>query len=132
MKDINTFVLIGRLTRDPEIKMTASGVKVATFDLAVGGGKSKNDEEITHFFPLTFFRSTAEVIERYCKKGMRVAVQGHIILNTYQSRDGNKISKIVLEGEEIQFLEKAANQSESKSQYQENDGLFIDEDDLPF
>ncbi len=105
MKDINTFVIIGRLTRDPEIKMTMSGTQVVSFTLAVAGGK-RDQEEITHFLPLTTFGKLAELVGKYCYKGNRVAVRGHIVLNSYLSKEGTKVSKIALEVEEIQFCRK--------------------------
>lgn len=133
MKDINTFVLIGRLTRDPEIKMTMSGTQVVSFTLAVAGGK-RDQEEITHFLPLTTFGKLAELVGKYCYKGNRVAVRGHIVLNSYLSKEGTKVSKIALEVEEVQFLERLAKPGEKIPDItqEENDGMYFELEDLPF
>lgn len=133
MKDINTFVIIGRLTRDPEIRMTTTGMQVVSFTLAVSGGK-REQEEITHFLLVTVFGRLAELVGKYCYKGNRVAVRGHIVLNSYLSKEGTKVSKIALEVEEVQFLERISKPGEKIPDItqEENDGMYYDFEDLPF
>ncbi len=135
MKDINTFVLIGRLTADPEIKMTLTNTMVANITLAVNGIKTKDGNEPTHFLPMSMFGKTAELVSKYCTKGHRVAVRGHIVWKSYSTKDGNKISKIALSVDEIQFLERNKSHEEITEQFSDDEDFMMDiysDDNLPF
>lgn len=132
MRDINTFVLIGRLTANPETKMTTIGKMVASFTLAVSGGKDGEGNEYTHYLPITTFGSVAENVSNYCFKGNRVAVRGFIRLNSYFTKEGIKISKVDLISEEVQFLEPKEKKNEEIIAKEENSTLDFDLEDLPF
>ena len=97
---INRVILGGNLTRDPEVKKTATGLSVTTFSIAVNR-KTKDKEEV-NFFDCEAWRSTADYVGQYAKKGNTVVVDGRIYIDTYE-RDGQtfKRPKIVCESVDI-------------------------------
>ena len=89
---MNTFIGMGRLTRDPEIKVTQSGTSVATFTLAIDRKfKDKRGERKCDFLNCVAWRNTAEFIGKYAKKGTKIAVTGEIQTRTYDDKDGRKV-----------------------------------------
>ncbi|MEN6324844.1 MAG: single-stranded DNA-binding protein [Syntrophomonas sp.] len=101
---LNRVILIGRLTRDPELRYTPSGTAVATFTLAVGR-KFKRDE--TDFIPIVTWTKLAEHCANYLSKGRMVAVEGRIQVRTYDSQEGQKRWVTEVVAEDVRFLEKA-------------------------
>lgn len=88
---MNKVILIGNLTRDPELSETNSGIAVCRFGLAVNRQHSSSDgERETDFFQVTAWRGTGENVARYCKKGHKVAVVGSIQMRNYEDREGVK------------------------------------------
>lgn len=86
---MNKVILIGNLTRDPELSETNSGIAVCRFGLAVNRQYSSSDgERETDFFQVTAWRGTGENVARYCKKGHKVAVVGSIQMRNYEDRQG--------------------------------------------
>ena len=82
---LNTVILMGRMTSDPELKKTPSGVSVLTFTVAVNRMKEKTD-----FLECVAWRNTAEFISKYFRKGQMIAVKGSIQTRSYQDKQGNK------------------------------------------
>lgn len=99
--DINNVTLVGRLTRDPEIKYTQSGKAVAKFSLAVGRMK----KEETDFINCIAWEKTAEVIGEYCRKGSKVGIVGKIQTGSYENEEKKKIYTFDVLIREIQFLD---------------------------
>lgn len=88
---LNHIVLMGRLTRDPELRRTQSGIAVASFALAVERDfKSENGERETDFIDIVAWRNTAEFVSRYFTKGRMAVVSGRLQIRSYTDRDGNK------------------------------------------
>ncbi len=87
---MNKVFLIGRLTKDPEIRVTSTGKKVASFSLAVNEGKDANGQELVQFFNLSAWEKLAELIESYVKKGGRLAVVGRLQNRSWDKPDGSK------------------------------------------
>ena len=88
---MNSICLMGRLTGDPELKTTQSGVSVTGFTVAVDRAfRSKDQERQTDFIPCTAWRGTAEFITRYFRKGQRIAIQGSLQSRSYTANDGSK------------------------------------------
>lgn len=84
---LNCVVLLGRLTADPELRTTASGVSVARFRIAVDRSYARpGEEKQTDFIPVTAWRSTADFVSKYFHKGSMIAVQGELRMNTYQDK----------------------------------------------
>lgn len=88
---LNHIILMGRLTRDPELRHTGSGVAVASFALAVDRDfKSQNGEKETDFIDITAWRNTAEFVSKYFSKGRMAVVSGRLQIRSYTDRDGIK------------------------------------------
>lgn len=105
---MNKVILVGRLTKDPELKFTSgSGIAVATFTLAVDRRFSKQDgQREADFIPVVCWRKTAELVANYTKKGNRIGVTGSIQVRKYQAADGSNRYATEVIADEIEFLEK--------------------------
>ncbi len=88
MSDMNNLSLVGRLTRDVELKQTATGTAVASLSLAVN--EKFGDTEHTNFFDCVAFGRQAEVLEQYVKKGHRLGITGKIKQNRWSDKDSGK------------------------------------------
>lgn len=107
---MNKVVLIGRLTKDPELKFTpGTGTAVATFTLAVDRRFSKDGQREADFIPVVVWGKQAESTANYMSKGKLMGVSGRIQTRSYDAKDGTKryITEVV--AEEVQFLEWGAN-----------------------
>ena len=88
---LNKIVLMGRLTRDPELKRTQSGTAVTSFALAVDRDfKSQNGEKETDFIDIVAWRNTAEFVSKYFSKGRMAVVEGRLQIRGWEDKDGNK------------------------------------------
>ena len=89
---LNHIVLMGRLTRDPELRRTGSGVAVATFSLAVDRdfSNSQTGERETDFIDIVAWRSTAEFVSKYFTKGRMAVVSGRLQIRPWTDKEGNK------------------------------------------
>lgn len=88
---LNRIIIMGRLTRDPELRHTQSGTAVASFSLAVDRDfKSQNGEKETDFIDVVAWRNSAEFVSRYFAKGRMAVVEGRLQIRPWQDRDGNK------------------------------------------
>ena len=89
---LNHITIMGRLTRDPELRRTGSGVAVASFSVAVDRdfGKNENGEKETDFIDCVAWRNTAEYISKYATKGRMVVVSGRLQIRSWTDKEGNK------------------------------------------
>ena len=114
---MNKVILIGRLTREPEVRYSQhdSSMAIARFSLAVDRRYKKPGDEVTaDFFNCTAFGKKAEFVEKYLKKGTKVVVTGRIQNDNYTNKDGQKVYSVQIMVEEIEFSEsKASSQSNS-------------------
>ncbi len=128
MANLNKVTLIGRLTRDPEIKTFSSGGKVANVGFAVNN-RRKNKmsgewENVPVWIDLKVFnrepgRKMADLVESSLKKGQQVYVEGHLVLEEWTGKeDGKKASKMVVYVDDFQFLEKREGGSTGMNQTQ--------------
>jgi len=99
----NKVILVGRLTKDPEIKYTPSGAQLAKFGLAVNRVRSKNDE--TDFFNVVAWQKLAEICGQYLKKGRLVLIEGEIQTRTYETQEGQKRKAFDIVARNMQMLE---------------------------
>ena len=97
---MNKVMLIGRLTRDPDIKATTTGMTVASFSLAVN--RRKKDE--ADFINCKAFDKTADVVSKYCAKGKQVCVLGRIQTGSYENREGRKVYTTDVMVDELELL----------------------------
>ena len=102
---INTVNIVGRLTKDLEVKTMENGNKVVNLNLAVPRSY-KNAEGIydTDFIPVTLWNNIAVNTDKYCKKGDRVAVRGHLQVDSYSKENGEKQKSIKVVAEKVTFL----------------------------
>ena len=154
---INRTVLVGRLTRDPEMNMSQSNIAVTKFNLAVNRPfTSKDGEQSADFINIVCFRKVAENVNQYLKKGSLCGIDGRIQTRNYENKDGQRVYVTEVVADSVQFLEpKGANNDSSNNSYQQAYGqskqatgskpsykdnpmpnsqqpVDIDSDDLPF
>lgn len=136
MANLNLSMLIGRLTGDPELKQTTSGVSVATFSIAVNRQYSKDKEQQADFINVVAWRNTAEFIAKYFKKGNAIFIKGAIQTRSWTDGNGNKRYATEVVADEAQFVESKKGDSEAPSMpYSGKEAQFVemtDDQDLPF
>lgn len=103
---MNKVILMGRLTRDPEVRNSQSGTTVARYTLAVDRMFKREGEPNTDFINCITFGKNAEFAEKYLKKGMRIVVSGRIQTGSYTNRDGVKVYTTDIIVEEHEFAER--------------------------
>jgi single-strand DNA-binding protein len=143
---MNKAILIGRLTKDPELSTTQSGISVCKFTLAIDRPyKNSEGEKEADFLPIIVWRVQAENCGKYLKKGNQCAVSGSVQTRTYDDKDGNKryITEIVADN--VQFLSprQGGEDTETAREYTPKSASNkkpatvaeltpVDDDDLPF
>lgn len=129
---LNSVILIGRLTKDPELRYTPNGTAVASFTLAVGRARpNQQGERETDFIPIVVWQKQAENCANYIGKGSLVAVEGRLQVRTYDGKDGQRRWVTEVVAENVRFLDKrdaggAQGISSLGSEVEFND------DDIPF
>jgi single-strand DNA-binding protein len=107
---LNRVILIGRLTRDPELKYTPNGTAVANFSVAVN---RKFNKEETDFIDIVVWRQSAEFCANYGSKGRLVAVEGRLQIRTYETKEGQKRKVAEVVADDVRFLDKGSTGSSS-------------------
>jgi len=104
---MNQIVLMGRLTRDPELRHTPNGVAVASFSLAVDRGYAPKDggERQTDFIDIVAWRNTGEFVSKYFTKGQMAAVAGRLQIRDWTDKDGNKRRSAEVVADNVYFTE---------------------------
>ena len=102
---LNHIVLMGRLTRDVELRYTQSQIPVASMRIAVDRDFGRGDERQTDFIDVVAWRSTAEFITKYFKKGQMIAVQGSIQTRSYEDKQGNKRKAVEISADNVYFAD---------------------------
>ncbi len=105
MRDINVVVLVGRLTRDSELKYTKSGMPIARFSIAVNRSRKQDDQWVdeTSFFDIDFWGKGAEAVNRYLTKGQQIAVEGELRQDRWE-QDGQPRNKVVVNASNVRLL----------------------------
>lgn len=147
---MNKVVLIGRLTKDPELRFTpGNGTAVATFTLAVDRKFQRDGQREADFIPIVVWGKQAESTANYMSKGKLVAVNGRIQTRSYEAKDGTRRYVTEVISEEIQFLEwgnksstdspydnigssNYSSESNHKDQSFDDDVIPVDDGDIPF
>ena len=122
---MNKIFLIGRLVKEPEIRTTTSGKKVASFSIAVSNGKDQNGQELTQYFNCSAWEKLAEIVENYVHKGTKVAVIGKLQNRTWDKPDGTKGYSTDILANELEIL---TSKAESEAMAQRSGG---DNSDMP-
>lgn len=131
---MNNVVIVGRLTKDPELKYLTSGTAVATFTLAINRDyKNKDGSTPVDFIPVEIMGKPAEFVANYITKGRLVGVQGSIRVDRYDTPSGEKRTFTKVSGRSIQALE-SKNKTTKSEEPPESPTEFaaVDDDDMPF
>ena len=150
---MNNVCLVGRLTRDPELRTTNTGISTSTFSLAVDGRPSANGEPHTDFINIVVWRNQAENVCKYCTKGSMVAVIGRITTRSYDAQDGTKRYVTEVVADNVRFLSSKGASADNSVNYNMNNAgessstpanleedpfkdfgseVVLSDDDLPF
>ena len=149
MSNLNKVMLIGRLTRDPEMRYTPSGQPVTSFGMATnryGGGTDGDRREFTDYHNIVAWnigrRNLAEIVAQYTRKGSLVYVEGRLQTRSWEGQDGQKRQRTEVVANDVQFLDtrssgagSAAGQDETPPVQDEPSGAGVrdvDPDDIPF
>lgn len=129
---MNKVILIGRLTRDNELRKTQSGVSIVSNTIAVNRFNKNNEVD---FIPFTVLNKTAEILDKYTHKGDKIALVGQIQVKAYEDKQGIKRTFTEVFGESIELLEKKEEKKETSITTDpfenQRENMPID-DDLPF
>lgn len=128
---MNKVVLLGRLTKDPELKFTpGTGYAVITVTMAVDRYNASTKQREADFIPVVVWGKQAEAMANYQKKGSRIAVSGRISTRSYDAKDGTKRYVTEVTADEVQFLD---NKKEGINPYEMYSGMTqVNDDDCPF
>ena len=141
---MNKAIVIGNITRDPDVRMTGSGISVCTFTVAVQRRfANQNGERQADFIPVVCWRGLAENCGKYLKKGSKVGVCGSIQTRNYEAQDGTKRYVTEIIADEVEFLERAGQNADRGHRAPPppepafgNSGLgfgdTVEDDELPF
>lgn len=133
---MNKLTLLGRLTRDPELRFTQTNTAVCSFGLAVNKKFKRDGEPDADFFNIICFGKNGEFASKWFEKGMQIALCGSVQLNTWETKDGEKRSSIEVLASDLYFAsdkKKKEQEQEVKPQY---DGVdfeeMADDGEIPF
>ena len=132
---LNRVVMMGRLTKDPEIRYAQNGNAVAGFTIAVDRRFKRDGEPEADFFNCSAFGKTAEFVEKYVKKGTKVVIEGRLQNDTYNNKDGNKVTATKIMVDSMEFAESKQATAEDKPSAPTDQSGFMnvpDDVDLPF
>ena len=134
---INKAILMGRLTRDPELRHTGSGTPVCSFSIAVSEGYGENQK--TDFINCVAWNKTAEFVDKYFAKGRMIIVDGRISTRTWEGQDGKKNYATEVIANQVSFGDSKKDNETSNDEPEEpsEDDEFVpleapEGDDLPF
>lgn len=132
---MNKVYIIGRLTKDPELRYTSNDKAVSSYTVALNDGYGEHQETI--FVNITTWNKSAEFVSKYFKKGQQIAIIGRLVNNDYTDKNGNNIHTLNVVSEEIEFVgDKKESGEDKKEEFREDklyqEDIIIDDDDLPF
>ena len=123
---MNQVLLIGRLTKDPELKYSQSGKAFCRFSIAVTKEFNRNE---TDFFDCVAWNKTAEIIAEYMRKGKKIAIQGRLETGSYE-KEGRNIKTYSIIVDKFEFVDSAGGQGQQQSSSYNDE--IMDDDDFPF
>ena len=133
---MNKVQLVGRLYRDVDIRYTDGGSSIAKFGIACDRRFETDGQPTADFISCIAFGKTAEFIEKYFKKGMRIGVSGRIQTGSYDNKDGQKVYTTDVVIEEAEFVESKGTSTPSEDTKKSDDGFMavdeIGDEELPF
>lgn len=102
MRDINNVTIIGRLTKDPEVKYTSTGMAICNISIANNSGTKEKPE--VSYFDVIAFGKIAETCAKYLKKGSQISVSGYLRQNRWQNSEGKTMSRVEIVANGVQFI----------------------------
>ena len=131
---LNRIIVMGRMTRDPELRRTNSGTAVASFTVAVDRDfKSQSGEKETDFIDVVAWRNTAEFVSKYFSKGRMAVVEGRLQLRDWTDKDGNKRRTAEIVADSVYFGDSKRDDGDAaQSEPQGGFSEIKDDGDLPF
>ena len=126
---MNNVVLIGRLTKDPELKYSQSGKAYCRFTVAVNRDFNKDEAD---FINCLAFNKTAETIAEWLGKGRRIALQGRIQTGSYENKNGDTVYTTEIVADRFEFLDNSKESENKNKSYSNNDEVLDDNEDFPF
>ncbi|NME95342.1 single-stranded DNA-binding protein [Clostridium cochlearium] len=130
---MNRVVLIGRLTKDPDLKFIQGGeTGVCNFTLAVNRKFSKEGQPNADFIPIVVFGKQAEATANYMKKGSQVAISGRIQVRNYENKEGQRVYITEVVADEVEFLGNKKNNQTSEIEDFNEDITPINDGEIPF
>ena len=148
MPSINKVIISGNLVRDPDTRILENGTHLAKMSIANNQRyRDRNGEwqEKTCYVNVIAWRKTAELVSEYCRKGSPVLIEGELVFNSWEDRDGNKRNQLEVNARRIQFLERRSQESSNRNDSTERSGSVPDgfehdsapgpmaqDDDIPF
>lgn len=112
MSNINRVVVVGRLTRDPELKYTQSGIAVCQFSIASNDYAGQDKDDKVYFFEVVAWGKRGEAIAEYFKKGDPICVEGKLIQQRWEDPEGNKRSKVLIQLQNFEFMKQKGKSSD--------------------
>lgn len=130
---MNKVVLIGRLTKDPDIRYSSGDKKtcIARYSLAVNRSYKRDGEPDADFFNCVAFGKPAEFVEKYLKKGIKIAIEGELRQNTYE-KDGQKRSTVEVVAVQHEFCETKGDNKATSEASKDEEYTDVNPEDLPF
>ena len=136
---MNKIILMGRLTKDPEVRYTQgeNSIAIASFSLAVNRKFKREGEPEADFFNCTAFGRLGEFVEKYLKQGAKILLVGRVQNNNYTNKEGQKVYGVQIMADEIEFAEsKKQDAAEDNAPLVTKDGFFNIpqgmEEEMPF
>ena len=140
---LNSIIIMGRLTADPELRSTSSGLSVSSFTVAVDRNYVRaGEEKKTDFINVVAWRQQADFVSKYFRKGSMIAVQGSLQTRNYEDKNGNKRVAYEIVADQISFCgsksesgtynNEATNASSYNNSSADDFSSVVDDDDLPF
>jgi single-strand DNA-binding protein len=131
---LNRVVLVGRLTKDPELRYTPNGKAVASFTVAVNRPFKTNGNQEADFINAVIWGKPAESLANYQKKGSLIGVDGRIQTRSFDGQDGKRVFVTEVVADSVQFLESKKNDNKPSESPVQNEGTPVDisDDNLPF
>jgi single-strand DNA-binding protein len=122
---INRVVLVGRLTRDPELRSLPSGTSVSSLRVACNGSRKDADgtySERPNYFDVSVFGASAESVDRYMRKGSRIAIDGHLEWREWETAEQVRRQAVSIVAETVQFLDSPAANRPGEGSEEDGDG----------
>jgi len=133
MATLNKIMLIGRLTRDTELRYTQDGTQMTKFNIAVNNEYDKNKAD---FIDVIAWKKLAEICDKYLNKGSLVFIEGRLQITSYEAKDGTKRKSTQVVASSVQFMDSKKSENKNDDEYKNKPGEYYpdypDDSDVPF